>query len=336
MPSRFGNVVRVHRRYPGAACMGGLFGGAGIVLFVALPVAASPLGDSRWLPGILFAIGCVAGLVVARPWWRAATRLDRYLVAEQGVLVWSPQCDDVTDAIAWSAVKRVSARRVTWDDPDGRAHGHVIPPVMGRRDLLRSFERGVPIAASRRRRIVTAATAAAAILLFCGPPVWFGAVPTVVEIVRGEQPRSVFDLARLCTGGAPFRGAPAYHGAGPHPIAVVHSTFVAHVVGPGDAAQLVACGHVTGRLDPKPATYCNYYGGTVEYYTAHFEYDVREARTARHVATLRADSGPPPRECAERYVFTDPGSDIVEIDLPPEDDQLDSAFNAVLRNDAGG
>ena len=96
-------------------------------------------------------------------------------------------------------------------------------------------------------------------LAILGALVWWGAVPTAVELIRGERPKDVFALSRVCDGGEPFRGSASYRGQAPHPVAVVEDGHTGHVVGvptpggdwpAGHVMQLVACGQKIGRVAP--------------------------------------------------------------------------------------
>ncbi|GIE28089.1 hypothetical protein Ait01nite_011340 [Actinoplanes italicus] len=55
----------------------------------------------------LLAVGCLAGAVLAAPWYIAATRGERYAVTELEVLVWSPWGDETSCAITWRDVLRI-------------------------------------------------------------------------------------------------------------------------------------------------------------------------------------------------------------------------------------
>jgi hypothetical protein len=167
--------------------------------------------------------------------------------------------------------------------------------------------------------------------------VWFGAVPTVAEIVQGERPEGIYDLERMCEGGGPFGGGPPYRGAGPHPIAVFSGAAQVHVVagdGP-EPEQLVACGQVTGRVRPDAVLNCNYSTNrAVTFYQGRWAYDVREVRTGRHVATFTLDGGPAPRNCSPSAYYDEDDPNIREIDTSPTEDQFDAAMTALATESA--
>jgi hypothetical protein len=348
--AEFGRVVRVHRRYPGRYDLQDALPGLIVVLTVTcVPVLALWLNDFRWLPAVLFSIGCIVGAILVAPWYRAATRREQYAVAEHGVLVWWPRTRYVSSAVAWSAVRTVQDVCVTWRDTDGNDQELVIPPVTARRDLLSAFDNRAPVATWTPGRVAPPTAAAAAVLLFFGPLVWFGAVPTAVELIWGERPRDVFALERMCQGGDPFRGAARYHGAGPHPTVTHSPRGDTHVMGAetpsgrgwpaGTAMQLIACGQLTGHAKPEALLSCAYSaiqgGGSlaVNVYQGRYQYEVREARTGRHVSTITVDGSRDPGDCAEsRWVGRSP--DVLNVDLEPTKAQLEAAFGSLVNGTA--
>jgi hypothetical protein len=132
--ARFGPVVRVHRRYPEREDIQLSLYGLGVLFFLAVvPVFALWLNHWRFLPGVLFVVGCIAGALVAAPWYLAATRGERYAVAERGVLVWSGRTGEASSVIPWAAVLRVKGRRVTWRDAEEEEQQLTVRPLVGRR-----------------------------------------------------------------------------------------------------------------------------------------------------------------------------------------------------------
>jgi hypothetical protein len=346
-----GPVVRVHRRYPTWEHLQLSLYGLALLFFLAgVPVFALWLNHWRFLPGVLFVVGCLALSVLAAPWYLAATRGERYAVTELGVLVWSPRRNGTSRAITWRGVLRVKGREITWRDAEERRQYLTVPPMTGRRDLLAAFERGMPVPAGVASRVGPPAVAAVLVLPALGALVWWGAVPTAAELIRGERPEDVFALSRVCDGGDPFRGSAPYRGQGPHPIAVVDEGVTDHVAGvatpggnwpPGHVMQLVACGRQIGRASPDALASCPYtpvLGGSgylVKVYQGRYEYDVREARTGRPVATMTVD-GDTAGECGSSWFATENSPRTMEVDRPPSDAQLDVAFAALVDGPAPG
>lgn len=261
--------------------------------------------------------------------------------------MWSPRIGEASAVIPWAAVLRVTGRRVIWRDAEEERQ-LTVSPMVGRRDLLTAFDRRAPVPERAASRIGPPAVAAVLVLLAAGSLVWFGAVPVAVELVRGERPKDVFALSRICDGGGPFRGSARYRGAAPHPVVVVNETGADHVAGAQSASgnwpagrlmQLVACGRPVGRAKPDALASCPYQpvltgsAHTVNLYQSRYEYDVRQARTGRHVGTVTVDGDTDPT-CSDSWTFTENDPHTVEVDLDPTPAQLDTAFAALVNGPA--
>jgi hypothetical protein len=221
---------------------------------------------------------------------------------------------------------------------------------VGRRDLLTAFDRRAPVPARAASRVGLQAVAAVLALLAAGSLVWFGAVSAAVELIRGERPKDVFALSRMCDGGGAFRGSARYRGAAPHSVVVVQEGVTDHVVGAqspggnwpaGRLMQLVACGRQIGRARPDALASCPYQpvltgsAHTVNLYRGRYEYDVRQARTGRRVGTVTVDGDPDPK-CGGSWVFNENSPQTVDVDGDPTPAQLDVAFAALVNGSVPG
>jgi hypothetical protein len=345
--ARFGPVMRVHRRYPGWEQVQLSLYGLALLFFVAVvPVFALWLNHWRFMPGVLFVVGSIAAAVIAAPWYYAVTRGERYAVTELGVLVWSPRAEP-PQAIRFTHVVRVKKNEVTWNDDEGQRRYLTVRPAIGRYELLAAFAGRAPVPARPASRFGPPLVAALLVLPTVGALLWWGAVPTAVELIRGERPEDVFALDRVCDDGDAFRGSAPYRGQGPHPILVIgeynHRVIGVSTTGrnwpDGHVIQLVACGRKIGRIGTYALASCPYTstdgggGYLVNYYQGRFEYDVREARTGRRVGSVTVD-GESETNCESRQIFGANSPRTEEIDLPPTSAQLDTAFAALVNGPA--
>ena len=341
--AHFGRVRRVHRQYPERADLLQSSLLAAVVLMVAaLPAFLLFLNEWRWLPAVLFGVGCLVGGILAWPWYIAAMRLPAHVVTERGVLLLATRNDGVGAAIAWSAVVAVEDCQVTWNDFPGHEQKLRVQHVYAGRDLLAAFRNRGPVPRWTPNRAGTWLVTTAAVLLVFGPVVWLAGVPAAAEVFVGEQPRDVPAIKRLCAGGEPFRGSPAYRGAGPHPMLVVYASSSMYVIGAspppreswpaGSVMQLVACGRQIGRAKPDELITCRYASlsqHVEEVYQGRYEYEVREIRTGRRIGAVTVDGDPAPKCAPEKYRSpNDPK--FTETDREPTRAQLDAAFGALV------
>jgi hypothetical protein len=308
----FGRVVRVHRPLRGSWLV------VSLVMAVVLGVPAAGFAllivdPWLWRWPVLGLAALVALLIAARRWGPPGPReeLRWFVVAERGlmVLTW----DSVKVALPWESVSvdRVMAvRRIVWSDGEDQAVA-----VVGRRDLLAAVERGGRIASWTPRRFARTATLGVAAALVAV----FVVVPVALDVVLGQRPHELTDLAEVCAGEGIGRAA-AYEGDGPHPIAVFgdHPTPEYSAGAQADTVQLVGCQRSTSGSAPEATASCSYEGGyTLTIRQGTYEITVREARTGRVLAVVDID-GERTTDCLDAlYVRTDdPSSDQEYLTIP--------------------
>ncbi len=312
----FGRVVRVHRPLSSSWLVISL----ALAVVFGVPAAAFALlivDPWLWRWPVLGVAVLVALLLAARRWGPSGPREEQrwFVVAERGLVVLTR--DSVEVALPWDSVsvERDMGRYLVWSDGETQ-HSTRFLGVVGRRDLLAAVERGGRIASWTPRRITRTATIGIAATL----GVVFVVVPVALDVVLGQRPHELADLATVCAGDGIERAA-AYEGDGPHPIAVFgdHPTPEYSTGGtPADTVQLVGCQRSTSGSAPEATASCSYEGGyTLTIRQGTYEVTVREARTGRVVDVVDVD-GERTTECLDSlYVRTDdPESDQEYLTIP--------------------
>jgi hypothetical protein len=269
--------------------------------------------DPLWRVPILVVIALV-GLTVATRFWGPTAEPDRrrwYVIAENGLLVWYPGAANPAAAERWATLRvdwTGTVYQLTWRDDEDKRHRLALKGVSGLDDLRHAVNRSGRVPRwTRRRRVGTVAAAVAAAFL-----VW-SAVPVALDVVLGERPDKLGDLAKLCDGDGDGddglgRAAP-YQGRGLHPIVVYgEDTYSWGNVKDdngtlrADTVQLVGCVSQIGTVSPDPLVDCPYEGGhTVTIYQGRYQVEIREARTARLVSTFPME-GSTDVDCQE-YIY---------------------------------
>lgn len=337
----FGRVVRVHRERQDVLVA------APLLLFVMVMAGVAALvlsyADEPWLwrlPVLGFAV--ILWATAAWVWWWPVGGGPRgrhwYVTTERGLIVWQLGAQK-PPAIPWSELHvepaSITSTWLTWQE-DGRKRVLTVPTVTGRDELLRAAVRGAPSSPRSARRLAPLGAFWLATALVLG----FAAAPMVVDVVGdvldGDRPDELSDLAAVCDGETYADSAP-YDGPGPHPVMVFSEAgyedyFSGLPSGRGpDAVQLVACGRQVGRT---PITSCDYQGGyTVELQQGHFRVEIYEVRTGRPVRTLTVD-GDANTTCDEWIFVREDDPRRTTNDVWPDESAYATALSPLVYEEA--
>ncbi|GAB3433875.1 hypothetical protein [Actinophytocola sediminis] len=342
----FGRVVRVHRHMRDSGLLGVLVSVTVLAIFAAaIAVFAFVLNESPlWRLPVLGLAGLV-GVTAATWFWGPTPDPDRrrwFVIAEHGLLVWSPGSDTPSAAVRWDDLRVDWSERVpqlTWED-GGQRHTLGLTGVSGRGDLIQAVARSGRVGRwtpGRLARTATAAIATAAV-------VWFAAVPVVLDLVLGERPDDITNFGQVCAGERDFGRAAAYEGRGPHPIAVYSDhSYPEYSDGAvtdakgwplADTVQLVGCVRQIGKATPDSLVSCPYEGGyTMTVYQGRYQVEIYEARTGRPVSSFTID-GSTDTDCAAMiYVLPDDHSEQ-SYDTSPDEASYAKRLASLVNDEA--
>ncbi|MEU0467137.1 hypothetical protein ABZ215_24310 [Amycolatopsis sp. NPDC006131] len=320
-----GRLVRVHRPFREPVA-GAMLAGIGVVP-AGIAAFYLVLNDSPAWRWVVLGYAALLWATAAWSWWGPVPGGRCWFAsAERGLLIW-PQGEEPI-AVRWERLA-ADGTELVWDTGSRR-----VGTVWARTELLRTARTGRPYPPARTPRLAIAALSVA----LSAVVVWFTAVSLALELAFGEQPREITDLARLCTGGAPFGQAPAYTGPGPHAVAVYEgSGFPEYLQGfaetdqnwpPADEVQLVGCSRLIGQAQPAAIRTCEYEdGSSLVTYQGRWAVTVFEARTGRRVAEFTVDGAPSRSDCQPTILVPSGsrGNDDTDYSAPE-----DAAFAAHL------
>jgi len=319
-----GPVARVHRQFRSAVAVVALCAIAAVP--AGLGIFGMVLSESPQWREILLAYAGLVGLTVAWSYWGPVNGLPTrcwYAVADGGLVAWEPRQDDAPTVTRWSEVPVELA--------------HELPTVSGRADLVRAIQTRRPVLPRRRGLLVGSAVG----VLASGLVLWFAAVPLALDVVVGERPGPISDLARMCTGGNSYGRTAAYEGAGSHPVAVYdgYGGYPAHIQGfaptsetwpSGEEVQLVACLRELAHGEGLGS--CPYEGGyTVSVYQGSYRVDVYEARSGNKVDTFTIDGKNDAGDCSPSiFVGENDSDDERSYTTGPSDADYAAAFEPLV------
>lgn len=332
------------RRKTQAPFLGGLVGGS-VTLTILLVSDGGPLADNIWRVALL-----LIPLGVACGWL-----IDHFAPVDHRVLVDVHENGVRIRRGAGRPVVCVPARIATvedeWAPPDKQPQALVWTTYTGgtgwarldsfgaARSLRRALVEGRHTGVSKRSRVIASVAGALALALFYA---WL-LVPRPVTV-----PEEYEHLEAFCEDPEMvFPGLPAYEGEGPHHIALIserdYTTAVeeASPLSPGTLmgergwstdeadAALIACGRISLGEVLDTCTYTpSVYGVSgdhdteVRLHLARFEYDLYEAATRRHVATVEVEGTPAEDWECPSTMREDRSALVVDHDLGPVVDAL--------------